>query len=377
MDTFRLALFTGNYNHIKDGVSLTLNRLVRFLESEGIEVLIFGPTIKKPVLEHAGNFVTVPSVAMPGREEYRISLFFPEVLQFQLDDFDPHIIHIATPDLLGFAALRYARKRNIPVVTSYHTHFPSYLKYYSLDFLEPVMWKYLSWFYQKCEKVLVPTQSMLKYLKSRGFDEQLTIWSRGVDTELFNPGKRSVKWRNDLGIKDNEIILSFVSRLAWEKDLRTVIETCKVLSARSLPVRFVIAGDGPAMKEMQKELSEAIFVGHQSGEDLARVYASSDIFIFPSDTETFGNVTLEALSSGVPAIVANAVGSSSIVVHGESGYIAEPHNAEEFAEWVAKLIEDDELRKRMSRQARLRAKTFEWDDIMNGLLADYNDVLQK
>jgi len=376
MKDLRIALFTGNYNHIKDGVSLTLNRLVRFLESKGVEVLVFGPSIPNPPIDHAGKLLEVPSIAPPGRGEYRVSLFLPEVYKLELEDFKPDIIHIATPDILGLIALRYARKNNIPLVSSYHTHFTSYLNYYKLDILEPLLWKYLRWFYDKCEKVFVPSLSMIDWLKGNGFDDRLVLWSRGVDLDLFNPDKRDLEWRRSVGIKDDEIVVGFVSRLVWEKDLRTVISVAKKLFLKNASIRILVGGDGPAMAEMQAELPEAVYVGHKFGDELARVYASSDVFLFPSDTEAFGNVTLEALSSGVPAVVSDAVGSSSIVIDGESGYLTTPKDIDAFVNNIYKLCEDGNMRKQMSVNARKRATTFEWDAIMNGLLNDYYSVLK-
>lgn len=376
MKKLKIALFTGNYNHIKDGVSLTLNRLVRFLESKGHEVLIFAPSIKNPPLEHAGKMLEVPSIAAPGREEYRVSLFLPEVLRLELDDFKPDIIHVATPDILGLRALFYARRNSIPLVSSYHTHFPSYLQYYNLGFLERLLWKYLEWYYKHCEKVFVPSKSMLSWLRDIGFGQEFTLWSRGVDTNLFSPEKRTSELRRSFGIKEDDVVVAFVSRIVWEKDLRTVIDVSKKLIKENKNIKILVGGDGPALEAMQNELPEAIYAGYRSGEKLAEVYAVADVFFFPSDTEAFGNVTLEAISSGLPAVVADAVGSSSIIVDGETGYIAEPKNIDDFTNKIRRLTDDIELREKMSKAARERAMQFKWDTIMNGLLNDYHEVVR-
>lgn len=376
MNNLKIALFTGNYNHIRDGVSLTLNRLVRFLESHDVEVMVFGPTVSEPALEHAGTFLPVPSISAPGREEYRVSLFFPEALRLELDDFKPDIIHVATPDFLGLSALRYAKRNKIPLVSSYHTHFVSYLKYYRLSFLEPFLWKYMKWYYRQCVKVFVPSRSMLEWLVEKGFDETFTLWSRGVDTKLFNPDKRDLEWRRARGIKDDDVVIGFVSRLVWEKDLRTVIDSCKMVQKQQNNVKVLIGGDGPARDQMAKELPEAIYEGFQQDENLVRVYANADVFLFPSDTESFGNVTLEAMACGLPAVVANAVGSSSIVIDGETGLITPPKNVEAFARNLLKLTGDKSLREKMATESRKRALTFEWDVINGKLLNDYHDILE-
>jgi len=373
----KVALFTGNYNHIKDGVSLTLNRLVRYLLSKEVDVRIYGPTIPNPPMEHAGTFLPVPSISAPGRDEYQVSLFFPEAMKLDLEMYKPDLIHVATPDFLGLSALRFAKKHDIPLVSSYHTHFPSYLKYYNLDFAEPLLWKYLDWYYKHCKKIFVPSDSMIKWLSAKGIDtEKLSLWSRGVETDLFSPDKRDVEYRKSLGFSEEDVVVSFVSRIVWEKDVRTVIDSCRKLLKLNPSVKFLIGGDGPAKTAMQKELPEAVYAGYVVGEELAKLYASSDIFLFPSDTETFGNVTLEALSCGLPAVVANGVGGSSIVLHEETGYITTPRNPDAFAECLFKLSTNHDLRKIMSINSRKRAMTFEWESIMNGLLKDYKKVIR-
>lgn len=376
MHKFKIALFTGNYNHIKDGVSLTLNRLVKFLINNHIDVRIYGPTIENPPMEHSGELYAVPSISAPGRDEYRISLFFPEAMKLDLEEFKPDLIHVATPDLLGLSALKFARKRNIPLVSSYHTHFPSYLKYYNLEVIEPLLWKYLFWYYQNCEKLFVPSQSMISLLEKKGIDSNtLALWSRGVETDLFNPIKRDESYRAKLGFAKEDVVISFVSRIVWEKDIRTVIDSCRLLLNKLPNTKFLIGGDGPAREAMQQELPEAIYEGHIFGEQLAKLYASSDVFLFPSDTETFGNVTLEAMSSGLPAVVSDSVGANSIVLNGKTGYITTPRNPEAFAKCLFTLCSDHDLRKEMSKNARKRAQTFEWSAIMNGLLSDYKNVI--
>ncbi len=376
MTELRIAIFTGNYNHIKDGVSLTLNRLVRFLESKGVPVLVIAPTKNNPAIDHEGTMVPVPSIPAPGRPEYRISLTFSEVARQEVDAFRPTLIHVATPDLLGLKALYYAREKGVPLVSSYHTHFASYLQYYNLEILDSLLWKYMFWFYGNCRKVFVPSPSMLKWLNKKGFTDNFTIWARGVNVDLFDPAKRDMKLRKKLGVKDDEKILLFVSRLVWEKDIRTVLDTAKILLKKNPKLKLVIAGDGPIKEEMEREIPEAIFTGFVFGEELAKVYASSDVYLFPSDTESFGNVTLEAMASGLPAVVANAVGSSSLVENKVNGYLTRPKDVEAFAENVQKILDDDELRKTMSENSRAKALNYKWDDIMTGLLNDYREVVE-
>jgi phosphatidylinositol alpha 1,6-mannosyltransferase len=370
----RIALFTGAYNHIADGVSLTLNRLVAYLERQGATVRVFAPTIPDPPLEHAGTLVPVPSISAPGRPEYRISLGLFGGAADTLTDFDPHLFHIATPDLLGFAALRRARRSGKPVVASYHTHFASYLAYYRLGFLEPGTWRYLRWFYSQCRQIYVPTKSMISVLESHGIGMSLRLWPRGVESDLFNPRKRSAEWRSARGIQESDVVVLFVSRLVTEKGLDVVIDVVKGLEAKRIAHRCVIVGDGPERPRLQSSLPEVVFEGHLSGEPLASAYASSDIFLFPSDTETFGNVTLEALASGLPAVVADATGSNALVTDGLNGFLAPARNSREFEARVEKLALDGSLRARMGAAARASAEPYEWDRVLSQIVTYYGEL---
>lgn len=373
----RVAIFTGNYNHIRDGVSLTLNRLVAFLESNNIPVLVFGPTADEPAFEHIGEFIAAPSIPMPGRPEYRVTIGFPEDVQQRLRDFAPTLIHIATPDLLGFRAMRFAQANQIQIVASYHTHFTSYLKYYNMDMLEILGWKYLVWFYSQCKHIYVPTSSMADELSGKGIRDGLRIWARGVDTTLFSPEKRDMEWRRANGITDDQLVVTFVSRLVWEKDLQTVVDSLRKVTASNPIVKPMLVGDGPAKKELEQLIPDGFFTGFLTGEDLARAYASSDVFFFPSDTETFGNVTLEAMSSGIPAVVADATGSKSLVESGVNGYLGTPKKTREFADLILKLAAAPETRVLMADAARQKALAYSWETINNGLLDMYHEALSQ
>lgn len=375
MRKIRIALFTGNYNHIRDGVSLTLNRLTAFLLEKGHEVLVFGPTIATPALEHAGELVSVPSVCIPGRPEYRVSLSLPASERQRLKDFEPDIVHIATPDILGYKALRWALRNDVRVTASYHTHFSSYLKYYKAGFLEPVMWKYLAWFYSKCEKVFVPSSSMIDVLQEKKIPADFTIWARGIETDLFNPSRRSEVWREQYGFSPDDLVISYVSRLVWEKNPAIFAEVVGKLMNRFRNVKALVVGDGPARKGLEGMLPDAVFTGFLSGEELAKSYASSDLFFFPSDTETFGNVTLEAMASGLPCVVADATGSKSLVEHGKNGFIAPADKPDLFELHLTHLIEDKKTRSEMSLESVKKAQGFAWETINNRLVEDYTELI--
>ncbi len=371
----RIALFTGAYNHIADGVSLTLNRLVSYLERNGAEVLVFAPTIADPPVEHAGTLIPIPSIAAPGRPEYRISLGLPPSARRTLAEFQPTLFHIATPDLLGNQALRLAKKWGIPAVASYHTHFSSYLKYYGFEELEGFLWKYLRRFYRQCEHVYVPSQSMAAVLRAHEIKKGIRLWQRGVNTALFNPERRSMSWRHAIGIADHEVVITFVGRLVWEKGLGLYADVIEGLKERGIPHRSMIVGDGPAREELMQRLPDTLFTGHLTGEALARAYASSDVFFFPSETETFGNVTLEAMASGLPAVCADATGSSGLVRHGVSGFLAPAGEADVFLEYVARLATDAALRYTMGENAVLLAQQYEWDAVLSRIAGYYDEIL--
>lgn len=377
MNDLRVAIFTGNYNHIQDGVSLTLNRLVAYLEAHGVPVIVFGPTIDEPAIDHEGEFVPVPSVPVPGRSEYRVTVGFPESAQNRLREFEPTLIHLATPDVLGFRAMRWGQANNIQIVASYHTHFTSYLKYYNLDMLKMLGWKYLAWFYSQCKHIYVPSPSMANELNEEGIEEGIRIWARGVNTDDFNPKHRDMEWRRSVGFQDSDKVVSFVSRLVWEKNLQTFVDTVKRLQQNTSNVKAMVVGDGPAKKELEHMLPEAHFTGFVTGRQLSRAYASSDVFLFPSETETFGNVTLEAMSSGLPCVVADATGSRSLVESGVNGFLAAPRDTQEFARCVARIVEDHSLWEEMSKAARQKALAYSWDNVNGKLLEDYREALQE
>lgn len=373
----RIALFTGNYNHIPDGVSLTLNRLVSHLGDHGYEVLVFAPTVKDPPMPHAGELFPVPSVPVPRRPEYRLATGLRSEAKRRLEEFQPDIVHVATPDLLGMAAQRWAAKRGIPVVSTYHTHFVSYLPYFKLGWAEPALWSLARRFYGRCRHVYVPSPTMADVLRSHGIKTEFKIWARGVETDRFDPSFRSEEWRSELGFQKNDVVVSFVSRLVSEKGLDIYASVVRELQARGLSVRALVVGEGPAGGALAEQLPGARFTGHLSGEQLATAYASSDIFLFPSETETFGNVILEAMASGLPAVCAVAAGGRDLVVDGKTGLLCPPRDRKAFLDATARLVVDEELRRRMGVEAADRAASFRWPVILERIEHYYAEVLDE
>lgn len=367
----RVALITSSYNYIADGVALTLNRLVGHLQREGARVLVAAPVGRIAAVDHVGELVAAPSAPIPFRSEYRMALGLTPALRRRLEAFDPTVVHVATPDLLGRQALSFARARGTPVVASYHTRYEAYLKDYGLAFLEELVGAWVRRFYAACDEVYVPSASMARHLAETGFADNVRLWPRGVDLVRFHPRQRDETWREALGVDAARPIIAFVGRLVREKRLDTLVDALGRLAAAGIPHQALIVGEGPDRAILERALPTAVFTGFLTGEALARAYASADIFLFPSDTESFGNVTLEAMASGLPAVAADATGSRCLVENRVTGFLAAPGDGAAFAAALARLATDPDLRRGMGEAARLRSQAFSWDRAMAAILDRY------
>lgn len=375
-EPLRVVLTTGNYNYIKDGVSLTLNRLVRWLERNGVEVLVIAPVAEEPAMEHQGRLLPVPSFAIPTRKEYRIGRRLTPLLKDEIVRFKPDLFHIAVPDITGHSALRLAETMRVPVVSSFHTRFDGYLQYYHLSILEPWFHKKLRAFYARCEHLYVPSASMMDELAGQGIADNMRLWTRGVDHDRFSPDRRSQEWRRAHGIADDDLVIAYAGRLVAEKNMAVMARVFAGLKARGVAHRTILLGDGPEAGWMRKALPETVFAGFLHGDELAAGYASSDIFFFPSITETFGNVTLEAMASGLPAVTADATGSRSLVRDGETGFLVPVDREEQMIERLVQLLTDGEMRRKFGVRAReIAVSEHEWDGIFARLRSDYEDAI--
>ena len=373
--SLRVALFSGGYNCAVDGAVKVLNRLVKFLEDREIPVLIFSPTVKNPPFKHVGRLVPVPSIPFPFRREYRMSLGLTPAAKRELMAFRPTLMHVSVPDLLGFGALKAARQLDCPVVGSFHTRFDTYCRYYHMGWIEPYMVDYMRNFYNKCAHVYAPSIPMVKILQDQGIGHDVRPWSRGVDRDLFSPTRRDLSWRRGLGFGDEEVVIAFVGRLVLEKGLQHFARVHDALKARGVAHRVLIVGDGPARDRMAEWAPDAVFTGFLDGEDLARGYASSDIFFNPSITETFGNVTLEAMASGVAPVCARTPGHLAMIVEGATGFLAAHDDVDEAADKIAALAFDTDHRREIGLAARAATRRFTWDAVMNDILGYYHEVL--
>jgi glycosyltransferase involved in cell wall biosynthesis len=374
----RIALFAGNYNYVRDGANQALNRLVGYLLRQGAQVRIYAPTVPNPAFEPVGDVVSVPAMPIPFRSEYRLPLMLPPKVRGDLAKFNPNVAHIASPDIVAHRAVSWARRRNIPVVASVHTRFETYLAYYHMEALEPAARAILRRLYRRCDALLAPSESTAAVLRAHRMNRHISIWARGVDREQFNPERRDLGWRRDLGIGDDEMIVAFLGRVVMEKGLDVFADTIDALAARSVPHRVVVIGEGPARPWFEARLPDsAVFVGHQEGPDLARALASTDVFLNPSITETFGNVTLEAMACKLPVVAAEATGATSLVRDGQTGLLVEPGDAEAYADALAAYAADPGLRLRHGEAGLAFARTMDWDRINSAVFGVYGRVIER
>lgn len=373
----RIALFSGNYNYVRDGANQALNRLVVYLLRQGAKVRVYSPTTDTPAFEPAGDLVSLPSVSIPGRAEYRLSIGLPSKVRADLAAFHPNIVHISSPDIAAHRAVTWARHRKIPVVASVHTRFETYLTYYNLELFEPLVRAIMRRIYRRCDALLVPAESTAAVLRAQRMNKLIFMWTRGVDREQFNPQRRDMEWRRSLGIADHQLAVMFLGRLVLEKGLDVFAETVDLLLRRNVPHRPLVIGEGPARAWFEQHMPSGIFVGQQVGTDLARAVASSDVFLNPSITEAFGNVTLEAMACGLPVVAAAATGATNIVRDGLTGILIEPGDVEAFANAIETYACNPDLRRAHGEAGLAYARTQDWDEINNTVLKSYLRVIER
>lgn len=373
----RIALFSGNYNYVRDGANQALNRLVEWLLENGAAVRVYSPTTKNPAFEPAGDLISLPSLPIPGRGEYRATTILPPRVKKDLNRFAPNIVHISSPDSAGHGAVGWARKHGIPILGSVHTRFETYPRYYNMAFLEPLLEAFLRRFYRKCDAIVAPSDSMAQVLREQRMSYDVGIWSRGVDKHIFNPDVRDMAWRRGMGLADDAPVIGFLGRLVMEKGLDVFSDSIDRLVRRKVPHRVMVVGEGPARSWFEARLPNAVFAGFQGGADLGRAVASMDIFFNPSITETFGNVTLEAMACGVPVVAARATGSESLVEHNVTGQLVRPGATVEFADALQGYCNDPALRAAHGAGGVKRSEKYSWDRINRGLAETYIRLIRQ
>ncbi len=365
----RIALFSGNYNYVRDGANQALNRLVGYLLSQGAAVRIYSPTVDEPAFVATGDVVSVPSIAIPFRPEYRLPLTLSPKVKRDLDAFAPNVVHISSPDRVARKAVKWARSRNLPVLSSVHTRFETYFRYYNMSFAEPLVEAWLRRLYRQCDALVAPSESFAQVLREQRMNYDIDIWSRGVDRDIFNSGRRDLEWRRAQDITDEPVVIGFLGRLVMEKGLDVFSDAIDQLRRRNVPHQVMVIGEGPARGWFESRLPHARFVGFQGGQDLGRAVACMDLLFNPSVTETFGNVTLEAMACGLPVVAAKATGSQSLVQDNVSGRLITPGAIQKFADVLQLYCTDPTLRAQHGAAGEQRSLDFSWDAI-NQTVAD-------
>ncbi len=367
----RIALFTGNYNYVREGANQALNRLVGYLEDHGHEVRVYSPVTETPAFEPVGTLIPVWSVKLPVRGEFRLALGLPRAIRRDLAAFRPQLVHIATPDILGTRAQTWARRHGIPNIVSLHTRFETYLDYYRLGWLRPAIEAHLDRFYRRAGHVLAPTSAIVAEMKALRGDEGVSLWSRGVDRTLWNPARRDIAWRRANGIGDDEIAVLFFGRLVLEKGIDIYLQVIAELARRGLMARAMAVGEGPARDRFPPG---AILLGHLDGLELARAVASADIMLSPSVSEAFGNVVLEAMASRL-AVVSADVGSARGLMTETSGIFCPSHDVGSYADAIEMLIQQPDQRMMLATAAREASAAFTWQAASGAVVEAYEHLL--
>ena len=371
----RLTLVTETFTPQVNGVSRTLGQLVNHLERAGDEVQVIHPDYGIPRTGPHNHLVG--SWGLPFYREVSVPVppFGPA--RRAIDEFQPDLIHVATEATLGWTALRHALRRQIPIVSSFHTNFDQYCDHYRLGWAKGPVWRYLRWFHNRTLETYAPSMATIADLEGRGF-RRLVLWPRGVDGTLFRPDRPGrARVRQGLGFEAGDVVIGHVSRLAAEKNVMHLGAALGEVAAARPEVKFLVVGDGPARGELEAIMgANARFVGYRSGEDLADHYSACDLFAFASLTETFGNVVLEALASGLPTVAVRAGGVGEIVRPGETGLLVEPGTPpSEMAGALVGLVDDRARRVEMAGAARAHAVTQTWPAIMGRLRDRYLAVV--
>lgn len=372
----RITIVTETYFPQVNGVSRTLGALVRYLTASGDEVQLIHPDYGESIDGHWQTHA-VRSVRLPFYRELYLPLPPFGAVRRAIDAFRPDIVHIATEATLGLSVLRFARKRRLATVSSFHTNFDQYSRHYGVGWLRSLIWRYLRGFHNRTRETYVPSQATIRQLEALGF-ERLVLWKRGVDADTFHPGRSGRdEVRRALGWAPEDIVIAHVSRIAPEKNVDYLADALAIVAARRPEVRVLMVGDGPSRGVLERRLGDsARFVGYKKGQELADHYAAADIFAFASLTETFGNVVLEAMASGLPVVAVRAGGVAETVLPGETGSLVDPSDPPDaLAQELIRLVEQPGERRRMAEAARRYGESQSWSAIMGGLRERYLAVL--
>lgn len=384
MTKTRIVFFVDILERHFDGVSNTIHQLAARLPKDLIEAIFITTFPPTDIENFPFQVYQCPYKSFFLYKDYRIG--FPnkmKELPELLNNFDPHLIHYTSPTLMGKFALDYGKEKGIPVTTTYHTHFHSYMVYY-FGFFKPLellicvlVNKLTKWYYSRSAATFVPSEPMKQFLVDLGIEEQtIHFFRRGVNVNDFNPSYSKDSFKEDRKIEGRKVIL-FVSRLVKEKELETLWKTYKIFAKERDDIQFVVTGEGPFKSQLQKKMPRALFTGKKTKTQLATIYASSDVFIFPSITETFGNVVLEALASGLPVVAAAAGGPKGIIERSGAGFTVPPKDITAFHEKLSEILDNPELREALSANGIAYAEKQNWDDLCQQMALDLIEIANK
>ena len=376
MEVFlKIAYFTESLPPLTDGVARTYTRLIETLNSQKIDCRFFAPVLPTEAEPWRGRVTKVPSVPFPLYRYYRVGIPYGQNLDSILDAFQPDLIQVGAPTPLCIYAQNYAFRKKLPTVASYHTHFVNYFPYYGFGWAVDLGWQFMRWFYNRSLTTLAPTSGTASNLADRGF-KNARVWPRGIDLKKFSPKHRDNALRKKLGLGKDPLLL-FVGRMVAEKNLAELAQATHWLRQRGYRFHLAFAGDGPYRPIMEKQLRKDHFFGFIQGEELSRLYASSDLFVFPSTTETFGNVVLEAFASGLPVVGVRKGGVADVVRHRVNGLLANPNDAMDFGQKVKLLLDDSQTMKKYRKNALSTAAQYNWPTINGNLINHYDFLIKK
>ena len=372
----RIALFSEVYWPMVSGVGVTLLRLTEALEARGHQVRVYSATYALPAgapdRPEVHRSPSVPLFLYPD-----VQWAFPRLKEVveDLQAFRPDIVHVATEFSLGIAGVKAARQLGIPIIASAHTDYDQYAARYGVTWALRAGWHYLRWFYGQAHRVLCPSRIYEESVHTHGVTHT-GIWSRGVDPRVFSPGFRSAAYRAALGVGPDDLLVTYIGRIAREKNLGLLLEAWETLAPERGAAKLVLVGRGPLEEEIRRRELPGVFVsGLLQGEALSTAYASADVFAFPSASETFGNSLLEAMSSGLPSLVAASGGVLEFAVHGGNAWLVEPESTSAITDGLRRLLTDAGLRRRLAAGALATARARDWDTVYDQLLQDYQEAV--
>jgi glycosyltransferase involved in cell wall biosynthesis len=363
--SLRIAVVTETFPPEVNGVAMTLGRLVDGVLRRGHSVQLIRPrqALERGLAESTNlEQVLSAGIALPTYGEVRFGLPSKRRLIKLWSNRRPDVVHVVTEGPLGWSAVGAARKLRLPVTSSFHTNFQTYSQHYGVGILRPVIENYLRKLHNRTQATMVPTKALLTNLQSQGYTN-LKLLSRGVATDMFSPAKRSTALRHSWGVGADDLVVLLVGRLAKEKNVELVISAFREIQLRNPSAKLVFVGEGPMRKTMEAMFPQAIFTGNQRGEELAQHYASGDLFLFPSLTETFGNVVPEALASGLAVVAYANAAALELITSGQNGHLVEPGNERQFIDIAVQVAGDMGRLNQLKLAARGSVTHLDWEII--------------